>query len=258
MVNLGGLHPAERVLLADQLLPHHVDRDLDRRRRRALGSPGLEHVELAALDGELHVLHVAVVLLQPLRDLGEVAVHLRQGLLQSRDRLGGADPGDDVLSLGVKQVLTKDATLPGRRVAGERHPGARVLPHVAEDHGLNVDGGAEIVRDVVVLAVGDRATAVPGIEDRRYRLGHLVPGVLGKRLTGVLLHDGVELSRELLECPGAEVGIGRGLGRLLGLLQLGVEQLHLDAEHDPAVHLNEAAVGVEGEAPVPGLGGQAL
>ena len=46
-------------------------------RGRALAGAGLEHVELAALDGELEVLHVAVVLLEHLRVAEELLVDLR-------------------------------------------------------------------------------------------------------------------------------------------------------------------------------------
>ena len=45
-------------------LVHHVHRDLDGGLAGALAVAGLQHVELAFLDGELEVLHVAIVLLQ--------------------------------------------------------------------------------------------------------------------------------------------------------------------------------------------------
>ena len=54
-----------RLVEVDQALVDHVDRDPERRLRRALADPGLQHPELAALDGELDVAHVAVVPLEP-------------------------------------------------------------------------------------------------------------------------------------------------------------------------------------------------
>ena len=52
----------------------------------ALAVAGLEHIELAVLHGELHVLHVAVVVFQGLADLlklleglGELVSHLLDG-----------------------------------------------------------------------------------------------------------------------------------------------------------------------------------
>ena len=59
--DLGGVDPLERLLARQDALVDHVDRDLHRGRRGPLAGSGLEHVELAALDRELEVLHVAVV-----------------------------------------------------------------------------------------------------------------------------------------------------------------------------------------------------
>ena len=75
--DLRGIDALNRLLPRDQVLAGHVDRDLHRRRRRALAGSGLEHVERAALDRELEVLHVAVVALEALRDLLELGVDLR-------------------------------------------------------------------------------------------------------------------------------------------------------------------------------------
>ena len=41
---------------------HEVTGDLESSLRGALTAAALEHIELAVLDGELHVLHVAVVI----------------------------------------------------------------------------------------------------------------------------------------------------------------------------------------------------
>ena len=64
LVHLGGLDPADRLGLRDDPLGDHVDGDLHGGRGGPLRRPGLEHVQLAALDRELEVLDVAVVALQ--------------------------------------------------------------------------------------------------------------------------------------------------------------------------------------------------
>ena len=51
-----------------ELLVDHVDGDPQCGGGGPLGAAGLEHVELAALDGELEVLDVAVVLLELVGD----------------------------------------------------------------------------------------------------------------------------------------------------------------------------------------------
>ena len=60
-VDLLGRDPAHGLLAGDQPLVGHVDGDAHGRLGGALAVAGLQHPELAALDGELHVLHVAVV-----------------------------------------------------------------------------------------------------------------------------------------------------------------------------------------------------
>ena len=58
----------DRLVHLDQALVDHVHGDAERRLGRALADAGLEHPELAALDGELDVAHVAVVALEPRHD----------------------------------------------------------------------------------------------------------------------------------------------------------------------------------------------
>ena len=77
----------------------------------------------------------AVVLLELLADALELVVHGRHVARKLADRRRRAHPGDDVLALGVGQVLAEQLPLAGVRVAGERHAGARVVAHVPEDHG---------------------------------------------------------------------------------------------------------------------------
>jgi hypothetical protein len=115
-VDLLRRHPQHRLLAADQPLLGHVDGDADGGLRRALGVARLQHPELAALDGELDVLHVAVVALELGADRLELGVGDRHQLLEPLDRLGLPDAGDDVLALGVDQEVAFDVGLAGRRL----------------------------------------------------------------------------------------------------------------------------------------------
>ena len=127
-------------MLADQPFAGHVDGDPERRLGGALAGAGLQHPELAALDGELDVLHVAIVALEQVEHLGELGEHLGQRFLHRR-RLGArflargtgqilrrADAGDDVLALGVDQIFAIIGALAGRRIAGEGDAGGAVSP----------------------------------------------------------------------------------------------------------------------------------
>ena len=107
--------------------------------------------------------------------------------LEIGERDGVADAGDDVLALGVLQVVAVDALVAAWRVAGEADAGARVHAAVAEDHRLHVDGGAEVLGDVLLAAVEDCALGVPGVEDRSDGQVELLARVLREVAPGVRL-----------------------------------------------------------------------
>ncbi len=146
----------------------------------------------------------------------------------------------------------------GGGVAGEGDAGAGVGAEVAEDHRADVDGGAEVVRDALLAAVELGALAVPGLEDRLDGEVHLLARVLREVPAGLLLDDLLEGGDQLLQVGGLEVGVDGDLLGVLGLVEGLLEELAVDAEDRLAEHLDEAAVGVPGEALVAGLPGQAL
>ena len=182
----------------DQLLLRHLDRDTHRGLGRALAVARLQHEELAALDGEFHVLHVAEMLFEPRRDFQQLAVDRGKAFLERGDACalrssslmplalgpfapGGqadlarrANAGDHVLALRIGQKLAVDALLAGGRIAREGDAGRAVVAEVAEHHRLHGDRGAPVARDVVELAVGDRAIVVPRAEHRADRLPQLL------------------------------------------------------------------------------------
>ena len=67
---------------AEVVRPHHVDRHLQGSGTRPLAHPGLEHPELALLNGELGVAHIRVVRLEPGEDLEQFGMHLGELLLE--------------------------------------------------------------------------------------------------------------------------------------------------------------------------------
>ena len=64
LIELLGIDAQHGFLLADEAFADHLDGDANRRGAGALAVAGLEHVELAVLDGELEILNVAVVIFE--------------------------------------------------------------------------------------------------------------------------------------------------------------------------------------------------
>ena len=136
-------------LLIDQPFADHLDCDPHGGGGRPLTAPRLEHVQRALFDGEFDVLDVFVMLLKPLANLDQLLVALGENAVELIDRLGRANAGNDVFALGVDQILAVELVLAGGGVPRKRHAGARSVAGVAEDHRLNVDGGAEESLNVV-------------------------------------------------------------------------------------------------------------
>ena len=97
--------PRQRLVHRDQVLVDQLPGDPERRRRGALPDPGLQHPQLAALDGELDIAQVPVVRLQPAHHLHQLLVRRRVQRLEIVQRQGVPDPGDDILALRIGQVV---------------------------------------------------------------------------------------------------------------------------------------------------------
>ena len=270
LVERSGIDPRHRIVLADQPFAGEFDGDAQRRLGGALAAAGLQHPQLALLDRELHVLHVAVVLFQQRvdpRQLGEGFRHrgfhrrlVGAGFLACvfGDVLRRADAGDDVLALRVDQEFAVQPALAGGRIAGEGDAGGRGVAHVAEHHRLHVDRGAPGFRDVVQPAIGHRAGVHPGGEHRADGAPELVVGILRERLAGLAL-DGLLVALDHVDpVVAVHVGVERiALGVLVGVEDV-LEVMMLEAEHHVGIHRDEAAVAVIGEAAVARLGRQRL
>ncbi|OPZ58522.1 MAG: hypothetical protein BWY87_01417 [Deltaproteobacteria bacterium ADurb.Bin510] len=268
LVNLVGVDAQHGGFLVDQAFVHHVDRDVDGRSGGALAVAGLQHPEAAFLNGELDVLHVAVVLFKRLVGLDELLVLLGQGLFHADlrsvllagdvDRHRGADAGHDVLALGVDQILAEEDVLAGRGVTGEGHAGGRGVAHVAEDHGLDVDGRAPVLGDVIELAVGVGAGSLPGVEHGIDAAPELFHGIHGQVATGQFLDLAFQDLHQFLEVGGGQVGVELDAFLLLHEVELVLEGMRVGAHDDVGVHLDETAVGIIGEALVAARLDQAL
>ena len=257
-VELLGLHAQHGFTLGDDALVHQVAGDLQGSLGGTLAVTGLQHEQLAVLDGELHILHIAVVALQTVGDSDELVVNVGHLLMQLADWGRSTDAGDDVLALGIDQVLAHQLLLAGGGVTGEGNAGAGTHTGVTEGHLLHVDGSAPLVGDLVHLAVDVGAGVVPGAENSLDGADELLFGVLRELAALLLAVDLLELLDEFLQIVGVQIDVlGHALALLHGvdaLLKEALAQLH----DDVGIHLDEAAVAVVSKAGVVGLFGQAF
>ena len=108
------------------------------------------------------------------------------------------------------------------------------------------------------FAVGVGARVHPGAEHGADRAPELRLGVEREGLAGFLLHH-VEIGLDhALPVIRGEGGVFHHAGFELGLLDDVLEAVMIDPHDHAAIHLDEAAIGVPGEAGVPGHVGEAL
>ena len=236
----------------DQLLFRHVGGDHDGGVAGALAAARLQHVELLVLDRELEVLDVLVVAFEPRGDVAQLLVRLRHHPLEFDNRLRRADAGDHVLALGVDQELAEEFLGAGGRIAREAHAGAGAIAGVAEHHHLNVDGGANRIRNVIDAAVFLGAGVVPRAEHGVAGAAQLLHRILWEGLLGVIPHHFLVGLDDLTQRRLVQVGIHlRAFGMLDGF-EFMLERRLRYFEDDAAEHLHEAAIAVEREAAVAG------
>ncbi len=247
--------PQQGLLLVDQALFEHLDRRLDGRRGVHLAVAGLQAIQRSLLDRELVVLHFLVVRFERVAQLHELAILLRHFLFHFRQRLRRADARHDVLALRVGQVFAEHLVVAGARVAGEADAGRAVVALVAEDHRADIDRGAvgHVRRDVEFAPVVDGALAHPGAEHGLDGQLELLHDVLREVLAGLAPHHTEELLADLLEVAGIEADVGLDADAYLDLLEEFIEVFVADAQCHLAEQLDEATIGVVGEALVAGL-----
>ena len=265
LIERRGIDPRHRLFLGDQFLLRELDGDAERGLRRALAASRLQHPQLALLDGEFEILHVAVMPLKLGVDALELGERVRQRRFHRRlvgagflarglgDLLRRANAGDHVFALGVDQILSIELFLAGRGIARKRHAGGGRLAHIAEHHGLHVDRGAPAFRNAVQTAIGDGALVHPRAEHGADRAPQLRVRILRERLAGFLLDAFFVARDEFFQIRGGEIGVERVAVAILLLVEDFLEMMVLDAEHHVGIHGDEAPVAVEREAPVAGF-----
>ena len=170
----------------------HIHCNLQRGARRALTRTGLQHPELALLDGKFNVLHIAVVTFELDESIGELCVNFwqsffhRQGCLAHilagnfGERLRRTDTRHHIFALGVDEELPVISILACAGVAGKGHACCRGIAHIAKDHSLNIQRCAPRGRNIIEAAIDNRALIHPAAKDRVNRALKLLARVLRK------------------------------------------------------------------------------
>ena len=124
----------KRMFLVDHALVDHVAGNLESGFCRALAVACLQDIEFLVLDGELEVLHIAIVIFKEFADVKELLINLGQQFCHLINIHRCADTGNNVFALRVHKELAHQLLLAGSGVTGESNAGAAVIAHVTESH----------------------------------------------------------------------------------------------------------------------------
>ena len=248
----------QRFFLGDHALVDEVARDFDSSGSGTLAVTGLQHIELLVLNGELHVLHVAIVIFQRLANAEELLVNFRQHFLHLRDRHRGAHAGDNVFALCVHQEFAHETLFAGGGVTGERNAGAGGVAHVAERHHLDVDGSTPGVGDVMIHTVDVGTRVVPGTEHSLDRLEELFLRIVREVLAELILILSLELTGECLQVVSGQLDVISDALLFFHLVDELLKVFLADFHNDVGEHLDETAIAVPSPARIAGFRGNDL
>ena len=127
---------------------HEIERDLDGGFGAAFAAARLQHVELAALDRELEVLHVAVVRLELIGDRDELRVDVGLRSLQIGDSSGVRMPATTSSPCALRRYSPKSFFSPvfGSRVNATPVPeSSPMLPNTIDTTLTAVPQSSEIL-----------------------------------------------------------------------------------------------------------------
>ena len=139
----------------------HVDSHLQCCCASALANTCLQHPQFALLNSELGVAHIFVVLFKAQENGHEFSVNNGEFTLQCFKVFGVANTRNNVFTLCIDEEVAIWLVVACCSVTCEANAGAGVAIAVTKHHGLNVDGGTEIVANFLTHAVSNGTRAIP-------------------------------------------------------------------------------------------------
>ena len=123
-IHLFRFNPVNRFLAGNQSLLDHLHCDPDFCLGGSFPITGLEHPQGSTFDGELHVLHVAVMLFQLACNFTELVINFREFCFQLTDRFCHADSRHHIFSLGIHQKIALEFVPAVGSIAGHGDSGS--------------------------------------------------------------------------------------------------------------------------------------
>ena len=161
LVKLFGLDSHKSLVRCKKSLVNHINGDLKGGIGRSLSVSCLKEVEFSFFDGELHILHIFIMLFELVGYVHKLNVNVGHILFQGSYRLRRSYAGNNVLALGVDKIFPEDGFLAGCGVSREGNARSGCVAHVSEYHHLYVYGCSPAVGDIVHPSVCEGSGVIP-------------------------------------------------------------------------------------------------
>ena len=235
-----------------------VNRYVDCRQSGTLAVTGLEHIEFAAFDRELHILHIFEVAFEFGGNFDKLRVNFGVGFFEVADGRRSTDPRNNVFALGVHQIFAVEVFVTVGGVTRKRNAGTRSFAHVAEYHRLNVNRGTPVAGDVVHAAIYDCAGVVPAAENGFDGADQLNLGILREVLALFLQIERFVTFDQFFQVVCGQFGVEFDALSFFDFVDDLFKEVFTDADNDVGVHLNESAIAVVSETGIVGQFGKAF
>ena len=208
--------------LVNLTLVQQVDGNLYHSSTCALTVTGLEEPQFALLNGELHILHITIVLLELLLNAVQLLIDLRHCLLHRRilgyalslrdactlsptlatqlgNLLRSTNTGNNILTLCINQIFTIEYVLTISGITAEAYTSSRGVAHVTEYHCHNRYGCTPLVGNTFHLTIQDSTLVHPAAEHSTDGTPQLLDRIVGEVLACALLDGSLEQLNQFLQ-----------------------------------------------------------
>ena len=284
-VELVGLAAHNGGLLVNHTLTNEIHGNLDHCCTCAFTITSLEEPEFAFLYGELHILHIAIVLLKLGLDGIKLSVDFGHSFLHRGELscalffadtlefcptaatfkgnlLRRTNTSHNVFALCVDEPFAIEDVFASGGIAAEAYASGGGVAHVTEYHSHYGNSRTPLCGDAFHLAVEDGALVHPAVKHGADSAPELLHGIGGECLARLCEDGFLEEGYELLEVFHIKFVIQLHALFFLYLFNDSLEGVDvvlvggLHTKHHVAIHLHETAISVVGEAGVVGLTSQ--
>ena len=274
-------------LLVDHTLVEEIHGYLHHSGTCTLTITCLEEPELTFLYGELHILHIMIVVLQLILQRIQLLVKFRHSLFHRRifsntlllrdactlspalrtnlsNLLWRTDTSHYVLTLCIDEILTIEEILAITSIAREANTSSRSITHITEYHRHHRHGCTPLCRNAFHLAIENSTLIHPTIEYCADGTPKLIHRIVREILASLLLDSRLKCLDKLLQFIYRHFIVQCDTALLLHLHDDSLEWVdiflvnRLHTEHHVAIHLNKTTIAIISKALITRFTSQAL